>query len=102
MRMYAISGVIKLKNISTKIYNILLPLWLLIFLPSYLWLALIPLNYVIDRVVLRWSLGDMPEKVSIPCLVQRYNIRYPEPEEVPQIVTVWCWESAEGARVPSP
>ena len=30
--------------------------------------------------------GDMPEKVSIPCLVQRYNIRYPEPEEVPQIV----------------
>ena len=60
--MSAISGVIKLKNTSTKIYNILLPLWLLIFLPSYLWLALIPLNYVIDRVVLRWSLGDMPDK----------------------------------------
>ena len=62
MRMSAISGVIKLKNTTTKIYNILLPLWLLIFLPSYLWLALIPLNYVIDRVVLRWSLGDMPDK----------------------------------------
>jgi len=30
--------------------------------------------------------GDMPEKVSIPCLVQRYDIKYPEPEEVPQIV----------------
>ena len=60
--MSAISGVIKLKNTTTKIYNILLPLWLLIFLPSYLWLALIPLNYVIDRVVLRWSLGDMPDK----------------------------------------
>jgi hypothetical protein len=30
--------------------------------------------------------GDMPEKVSIPCLVQRYNIEYPEPDEVPQIV----------------
>ncbi|MBR1985622.1 MAG: hypothetical protein IKA24_01790 [Mogibacterium sp.] len=51
-----------MKNTTTKIYNILLPLWLLIFLPSYLWLALIPLNYVIDRVVLRWSLGDMPDK----------------------------------------
>ena len=62
MRMSAISGVIKLKNTTTKIYNILLPLWLLIFLPSYLWLALIPLNYIIDRVVLRWSLGDMPDK----------------------------------------
>ena len=60
--MSAISGVIKLKNTTTKIYNILLPLWLLIFLPSYLWLALIPLNYIIDRVVLRWSLGDMPDK----------------------------------------
>ncbi len=51
-----------MKNTTTKIYNILLPLWLLIFLPSYLWLALIPLNYVIDRVVLRWSLGDMPDR----------------------------------------
>ena len=51
-----------MKNNNTKIYNILLPLWLLIFLPSYLWLALIPLNYIIDRVVLRWSLGDMPDK----------------------------------------
>ena len=60
--MSAISGVINLKKTNTKIYNILLPLWLLIFLPSYLWLALIPLNYVIDRVVLRWSLGDMPDK----------------------------------------
>ena len=48
-----------MKNTNTKIYNILLPLWLLIFLPSYLWLALIPLNYMIDRVVLKWSLGGM-------------------------------------------
>lgn len=60
--MSAISGVIKLKKTNTKIYNILLPLWLLIFLPSYLWLALIPLNYMIDRVVLRWSLGGMTDK----------------------------------------
>lgn len=44
------------------LYNIMLPLWLLIFWPSYLWLFLIPLNYLIDRIVLRWSLGNMPEK----------------------------------------
>lgn len=50
------------KSNSVKLYNILLPLWLIIFLPSYLWLALIPLNYLIDRVVLKWSLGDMPDK----------------------------------------
>lgn len=45
-----------------KVYNLLLPIWLIIFLPSWLWLLLIPANYLIDRVVLRWSLGDMPEK----------------------------------------
>ena len=28
----------------------------------------------------------MPEKIAIPCLVQRYSIVYPEPEQVPQIV----------------
>ena len=52
-----------MKNDSNvRFYNILLPLWLIIFLPSYLWLALIPLNYIIDRLVLRWSLGGMPDK----------------------------------------
>lgn len=50
------------KSNSVKLCNILLPLWLLIFLPSHLWLVLIPLNYIIDRVVLKWSLGDMPGK----------------------------------------
>ncbi|WP_350453591.1 hypothetical protein [Slackia heliotrinireducens] len=45
----------------SNVYNIMLPLWLLIFWPSYLWLLLIPLNYLIDRIVLKWSLKDMPE-----------------------------------------
>jgi hypothetical protein len=45
-----------------KVYNLLLPIWLLIFFPSWLWLLLIPANYLIDRIVLMWSLGDMPEK----------------------------------------
>ncbi len=47
---------------DNKIYNILLPIWLIIFFPSWLWLLLIPANYLIDRIVLMWSLGDMPEK----------------------------------------
>ncbi len=52
-----------MKDIKTeRLYNILLPIWLIIFLPTYLWIALIPLNYLIDRVVLRWSLGSMPDK----------------------------------------
>ena len=39
------------------LYNVLFPIWLLVFFPSYLWLILIPANYMIDRIVLRWSLG---------------------------------------------
>ena len=50
------------KSNNIRLYNILLPLWLIIFLPSYFWLVLIPLNYLVDRVVLKWSLGDMPDK----------------------------------------
>lgn len=49
-------------NNGKRMYNILLPLWLLLFWPSPLWLALIPANYIIDRIILRWSLGDMPDK----------------------------------------
>ena len=47
---------------EVKLYNILLPIWILIFWPSWLWLILIPANYLIDRLVLRWSLGEMPDK----------------------------------------
>ena len=47
---------------NTRLSNLLLPLWLLIFIPSWLWLLLIPANYLIDRVVLKWSLGDMEER----------------------------------------
>ncbi len=61
------------KSNSVKLYNILLPLWLIIFLPSYLWLALIPLNYLIDRMVLKWSLKDMPDK-SLFCRRHTWKI----------------------------
>ena len=29
---------------------------------------------------------DLPEKIAVPCLVQRYDISYPAPDEAPQIV----------------
>jgi len=50
------------KSSDVKLYNIFLPIWLLLFWPSWLWLIVIPVNYLIDRIVLKWSLGDMPEK----------------------------------------
>lgn len=47
---------------DTRLYNLLLPLWLLLFFPSWLWLLLIPANYILDRLVLRWSLGDRADR----------------------------------------
>ena len=50
------------KENQVTLYNLLLPLWIIVFWPYWHWLVLIPANYLIDRLVLRWSLGDMPEK----------------------------------------
>lgn len=49
------------KRKETRLYNILLPVWLIIFLPSWLWLVLIPANYVIDRLVLKWGIKELPD-----------------------------------------
>lgn len=37
-----------------RYYNVLFPIWLLVFIPSPLWLILIPLNYAIDYYVLKY------------------------------------------------
>ena len=36
---------------SFRLYNILFPVWLLIWIPSWLWLILIPANYLIDLLI---------------------------------------------------
>ena len=41
---------------GVRLYNVMFPVWMLIWWPSWLWLALIPLNYGIDALVLRLSL----------------------------------------------
>jgi hypothetical protein len=47
---------------TEKYYNILFPIWLLIWLPSPLWIVLIPANYVVDRFVLFYSLNIEEKK----------------------------------------
>ena len=47
---------------SVTLYNILFPVWLLVWIPSPLWLLLIPLNFVIDYFVLYKSLPDDAER----------------------------------------
>ena len=60
--MGGVKGSGTMKYDKPVLYNLLLPFWVLIFVPSWLWLILIPLNYLLDRIVLRWSLGDMPDR----------------------------------------
>lgn len=45
-----------------RTYNILLPIWLLVWFPSWLWLLLIPANYLLDRIVLHWSLKGLDDR----------------------------------------
>lgn len=47
-----------------RTYNILLPIWLLVWFPSWLWLLLIPANYLIDRIVLYWSLRGLDDRTA--------------------------------------
>ena len=46
----------------SALYNVMFPLWMLIWFPSWLWLLLIPANYLIDRLVLWWSLGSAEDR----------------------------------------
>ena len=39
-----------------RLYNLILPIWFLIWWPSYLWLVLIPLNYLVDSAVIYFVL----------------------------------------------
>ena len=47
------------KKQSVTLYNILFPIWMLVWIPSPLWLLLIPLNFIIDYLVLYKSLPPM-------------------------------------------
>ena len=50
------------RDTNIKIYNLLFPIWMIIFLPTRLWLLVIPANYIIDMIVLYLSLKDHPER----------------------------------------
>ena len=45
---------IERKNTVT-LYNVIFPLWLFVWIPSILWLIVIPLNYLVDRLVFTLS-----------------------------------------------
>lgn len=39
-----------------RLYNIILPVWLLVWFPSWLWVFVIPANWLIDWLVTRYAL----------------------------------------------
>ncbi|MBQ2657106.1 MAG: hypothetical protein IJF87_00870 [Erysipelotrichaceae bacterium] len=47
------------RNKTTRLYNIILPIWLLIWFPTWLWLILIPVNYLIDFMVTYLSMKKL-------------------------------------------
>ena len=44
-----------------RLYNVLFPIFILVSVPSPLWLILIPLNYLWDNFILSRSLKDLPD-----------------------------------------
>ncbi|MCR4618846.1 MAG: hypothetical protein K5669_11765 [Lachnospiraceae bacterium] len=46
---------------NPKLFNLIFPVWLLVWLPSPLWIGIIPINYIIDRLVFTIS-GKIQKK----------------------------------------
>lgn len=46
-----------------KLYNVLFPIWMIVWFPTPLWLILIPLNYGMDYLVLRLTSKDLDTKL---------------------------------------
>ncbi|MBQ0040700.1 MAG: hypothetical protein KBS56_01585 [Clostridiales bacterium] len=60
-------------NNEIKTYNVMFPLWFLIWIPSYLWLLLIPINYAIDTSVTWYTLRDLEDHKKF-CLRHSWKI----------------------------
>ena len=58
-------GVLTVEKKPLRLYNILLPIWMLVWWPSWLWLLLIPGNYLIDALVFRRSLRGREDAAEL-------------------------------------
>ena len=55
---------------TIRLYNILFPIWMLIWIPSWLWLILIPANLLIDGLVLYYSQKKL--QIDDPQLIRKH------------------------------
>ena len=44
-----------MKKNQTKLYNVILPIWLLVIFP-FTWIIILPLNFLIDTLVLKLTM----------------------------------------------
>lgn len=58
-----------MKRQSGRLYNVLFPVWMLVWFPSWLWLILIPANLLIDGLVLHHSRKKL--QIDDPQLIRR-------------------------------
>lgn len=42
-----------------KLYNVMFPIWMFIFLPTVLWLIILPVNFAVDSLVVLLVLGRL-------------------------------------------
>ena len=50
---------------SVTLHNIIFPVWMIVWLPTWLWLFVIPANYLVDRLVFTLSAKkDHPERTA--------------------------------------
>ena len=47
-----------MKKNQTKLYNVIMPIWLLVIFP-FTWIIILPLNYLIDTLVLRLTMKHL-------------------------------------------
>ena len=52
------------KKKTVTLYNLLFPIWILVWLPTPLWLLIIPGNYLIDRLVFTISAKKQKPKLE--------------------------------------
>ena len=55
-----------------RLHNVIFPIWLLVWIPSWLWLFLIPANLLVDGLVLdrRSASGQKQSLESMPCRIR--------------------------------
>lgn len=62
-----------MKKNEIRLFNLLVPLWIMVWIPGWWWLLLIPANYLLDRFILKRCL-DRKVPDSKP-FVRKYSVK---------------------------